>query len=272
VTVEEVGREIEERWAQAEGQAGLTLGRLVVELGPDSAALERARARADTALQGLRAGGDFAVVVRRYSQDPGSRDREGDLGWIRRSEVLPSFGDAAWRAPLGRPVGPVETRYGYHVMEVQNVRGGERKIRHVLVRPEFDETDREEARRRAAAVADSLRQGADFDRMSERYSDLPANRETRVEIPVQEVRSRLGPDYAEALEGARSGDVVGPIEISGTQAETAFAVVQVTNYRSSGRYELNEVRDQIREGLAQQKQYRRFLDRLRDDIYVKILI
>lgn len=272
VTDEEIRREFEARWAQREGPASLTLRRLVIEPEPDSAAMERARARADTALQELRSGTDFAVVVRRYSQDPGSRDREGDLGWIRRSEVLPSFGDAAWSAPLGRPVGPVETRYGFHVMEVQNVRGGERKIRHVLVRPEFSETDREEARRLATTVADSLRQGADFDRMAERYSDLPTNRETQVEIPVQEVRSRLGPDYAEALEGARSGDVVGPVEISGTRAETAFAVVQVTDYRSSGRYELNEVRDQIREGLAQQKQYRRFLDRLRDDIYVKILI
>lgn len=272
VSEEEIRQEYRERWADRQGPATVTLRRLLVEPDPDSAARERALARADSALEELRSGTEFAVAVRRYSADPGSRSQEGDLGWVRRSEVLPSFGDAAWRAPLGRPVGPVETRYGYHILEVQNVRGGERKIRHILLKPEIDESDVEAARSRAESLVDSLRAGAEFGRLAEAYGDAPANREAEVEIPVQEIQSRLGPAYASALQDVQGGDVVGPIEVTGTAGETAFAVVEITAYRASGRYELEEVRERIREYLVQQKQYRRFLDRLRDDIYVQILI
>lgn len=272
ISEEEIRRIYEQRFAGRSGPASLSIRRLIVEPEPDSAATERARARADSALAQIRNETPFAVAVRRWSEDTGTRQQEGDLGWVRRSDVIPSFGDAAWNAPLGRPVGPVESEFGFHVLEVQNARGGERKIRHILVKPEIDERDVERARELAAALEDSLNAGADFDRLADRHGDAPANRESAVDVPVQEIGNRLGPAYARALEDPSEGEVVGPIEVSGVRGGTAFAVVKVTGYRPSGAYALDEVRDRIRQQLQRQKQFEQLLERLREDLYVDILM
>lgn len=272
ISESEIRQVYEENFAGRSGPASVSLRRLVVEPEPDSAAREAARARADSALQQIRDGTPFAVAVRRWSDDTGTRQQEGDLGWIRRSDVIPSFGDAAWNAPLGRPVGPVETQYGFHIFQVQNARGGERKIRHILVKPNIDDRDVQRARDLAASLVDSLEAGAEFDRLADEHGDAPANRETEVSVPTQEIESRLGPSYARALENPSEGEVLGPIEVSGIAGGTAFAVVEVTGYRPSGTYALDEVRDRIRQQLQRRNQFDQLLERLREELYVSILI
>lgn len=68
--------------------------------------------------QEIREGADFADVARRVSQDPGSGRQGGDLGWFGRERMVESFADAAFEAPLNRVVGPVETQFGFHLIEV----------------------------------------------------------------------------------------------------------------------------------------------------------
>ena len=70
----------------------------------------------------LEDGGDFAELARENSQDPGSAEQGGDLGCLGKGETVPPFEEAAFAAEQGEIVGPVETEFGYHLIEVTEIR------------------------------------------------------------------------------------------------------------------------------------------------------
>jgi parvulin-like peptidyl-prolyl isomerase len=61
----------------------------------------------------------FLQGVQYYSQD-GSSQRGGDLGFFGRGTMVPEFDSAAYAAPVGRAIGPIRTRYGYHLIWVRD--------------------------------------------------------------------------------------------------------------------------------------------------------
>ncbi len=254
-----------------EGQtrpASVSFEQIVIEPEPGQAALDSARAEAEQALAELRNGEDFAVVARRYSDDMSNRETGGDLGWVRRSQLVPAFANAAWAARTGLPIGPVLTRFGYHIIQVENTRGGERKIRHILIRPEMGPADVERARELSDALADSVREGNSVIDFAERYGvkEIPV----RVpEIPYDELEERLGSVYAQALADPIPGTVTGPFENTTLVPDRpVYVVLRVTEYKQQGAWDLDEIREQVRDQLAFQKGYERFVDELRKDTYV----
>ncbi len=69
----------------------------------------------------LEAEGDFEELAEEYSQDPGSRERGGDLGCQPEGGFVPEFDDAAFEAQEGEIAGPIETDFGFHVIEVTDI-------------------------------------------------------------------------------------------------------------------------------------------------------
>ncbi len=77
--------------------------------------------RAEDVKEELEDDGDFAELAEEFSQDPGSREQGGELGCQGRGAFVPEFEDAAFEAEEGEIVGPVETEFGYHVIEVTEI-------------------------------------------------------------------------------------------------------------------------------------------------------
>jgi len=249
--------------------ASISLEQVVIEPEPGEAAKDSAIALAEQVLTELREGKDFEVAARQYSMDMSNREQGGDLGWIQRSLLVPAFADAAWAARTGQPIGPVATRFGYHIIRVDNVRGGERKIRHILIQPVIDESDFRRTGELAMAVADSIREGADVRMMAERYGvrEVPV---AFPDIPYDQI-GQFGEAYAQALANPVPGAVVGPFQSEGFMpGRPVFAVVRITGFQSEGVWKLEDIREQIRESLLNEKGYAKFLEELRGEVYVDI--
>jgi parvulin-like peptidyl-prolyl isomerase len=88
----------------------------------DEEVVQQTRQRAEDILKKAKAGEDFAVLAAAFSEDPGSRDSGGDLGWVVRSKLDPTFAKAAFAAEKGQVVGPVRSAYGFHLLKVEDRR------------------------------------------------------------------------------------------------------------------------------------------------------
>ena len=80
--------------------------------------------RMESLMKRARAGEDFAKLAEAYSEDPGSNRNGGLYKNIGRGEMVKPFDDAAFSVPVGNVSNIVETRYGYHILKVED-RGGE---------------------------------------------------------------------------------------------------------------------------------------------------
>jgi parvulin-like peptidyl-prolyl isomerase len=78
--------------------------------------------KAEDVKQQLENGGDFAKLAKENSQDPGSAENGGDLGCLGKGETVPEFEQAAFAAEQGEIVGPVKTEFGYHILQVTDVK------------------------------------------------------------------------------------------------------------------------------------------------------
>jgi peptidylprolyl isomerase/peptidyl-prolyl cis-trans isomerase D len=83
----------------------------------DTEARAAARQEANDVRRRILAGEDFADMAREFGDD-GTSARGGDLGWFGPGRMVAEFEEAAFDAPVGRLVGPIETDFGYHLLEV----------------------------------------------------------------------------------------------------------------------------------------------------------
>jgi peptidyl-prolyl cis-trans isomerase SurA len=109
--------------------ATISFTQVVLPASSDSAR-KLAHQKADSLLKLIRAGEDFATLAKRFSEDPGSKDQGGDLGWQRASMWVPEFAAALQRLRIGEVSPVIETAYGYHIIRLEKVRGAERQARH----------------------------------------------------------------------------------------------------------------------------------------------
>lgn len=99
---------------------------ITVPADADPAARAAAEKKADAlAEQARRPGADFGALAKANSQDPGSRDSGGDLGWVEQGAMVKPFEDALFSMQPGDVQGPVQTDFGYHVLQLREVKGGQ---------------------------------------------------------------------------------------------------------------------------------------------------
>jgi len=79
------------------------------------------KAKAESILKRAQNGEDFSALAKEFSQDPGSAQQGGDLGWSERKAFVGPFADAAFGMKEGEITGPVKTQFGYHILKLDGI-------------------------------------------------------------------------------------------------------------------------------------------------------
>ncbi len=127
-------------------------------------------AEANRLLQRAKDGEDFAEIAETYSEDQGSRDKGGDLGYFGKGAMVKSFEEAAFAAAIGDVVGPVESQFGLHIIKIEDKRlskkdekgkrNEEVKARHILLKYEASRKTLNRIRDDADYLADKATSGS----------------------------------------------------------------------------------------------------------------
>ncbi len=216
-------------------------------VGGDGQSDEEQRKLAEQILAELKAGADFAELAGKYSKDPGSAAAGGDLGWVNRGVMVKPFEEAVFAAKKGELVGPVKTEFGYHIIQVTDLRGGQEV--------DFDQVrDKVEAAYRRSQAEELY-----YDYL-ERLADLvyespdslvPAAEALGLKVRQTDWVTRTSPppdlDSPKVLNAAFSDDVLGggnnsdAIELSPTSA----AVIRVVEHEEQTVEPFEQVKDKV---------------------------
>lgn len=163
--------------------AEVQLSQLVLIPEPTAEQRAYARERAEEIRQRVLDGEELGFLAGIYSDDPGSKEQQGDLGCVGRGQFVPEFEAAAFRLKDGEISPVVETQFGFHVIEMVERRGEQACLRHVLVTPRVTSSNLA----RTSSRLDSLRREIEAGRLSfpeavRRYSMDEATKRTGGEM------------------------------------------------------------------------------------------
>lgn len=118
---------------------------------------------------------DFAEMARQFSEDRGSKDAGGDIGYMTALQTLYPFENAVYTTEVGKVSKPFRTQLGFHIVKVMDKRPsrGEVQVAQILLAapPSKGEQGKADAHKRALQVIDELKAGASFEELVKKYSE-----------------------------------------------------------------------------------------------------
>ncbi|HET9664672.1 MAG TPA: SurA N-terminal domain-containing protein, partial [Burkholderiales bacterium] len=155
----EVKKYYEENLAQFETRQERQASHILITVDAAASAedKQKARARAEELAKQLRQKPErFGEVAKEQSQDPGSAANGGDLGYFGRGTMPKPFEEAVFSMKPGDVSDPVETQYGYHIIRLTNVKGGEKRSFEEARSQIETELKRQQAARKFAELAENF--------------------------------------------------------------------------------------------------------------------
>ena len=144
---------------------------LLIKIKPSKKNKLNAEKKINTIRDRILAGESFSDLAETYSADPGSKNNGGSLGYIRRNQMVKKFETVAFTQEINTISNPVETTFGFHILETTEKSGEKIKVRHILISPEITEEDETNTYNFAMTLRDSSKSLDSFKKLVEKHSD-----------------------------------------------------------------------------------------------------
>ncbi|MGB5262952.1 MAG: peptidylprolyl isomerase, partial [Lutimonas sp.] len=175
ITPEEVKRyykSLEESGNLPEFGADIELAQIVINVNPSPDEEKRILDRLDEIREQVLNGESFSMKAILYSDDPGVSQNSGLYTITRQSPFVKEFKETAFSLDEGEVSEPFKSDFGYHILVVEKVKGKERDVRHLLLQPEIDQKELDQAKDTLSKIReDILKQKITFEDAVLKYTD-----------------------------------------------------------------------------------------------------
>jgi len=192
----------------------------------------------------------FATLARMYSEDPGSARQGGELGYMGRGVLDPTFASVAFNLTDPKKISKiVETEFGYHIIQLIDRRGDRINVRHILRKPKISADDIARTEARLDSVATDIREGKfTFEAAASVISDdkdtksnngLMANAQNNVRTSRFAMR-QLPTEIARVVDTMQVNQVSAPFTMVNSKGKTVCAIVKLKSRIDEHRATINE--------------------------------
>lgn len=183
------------------------------------------------------AGEDFGTLAYLYSQDPGSAENNGELGFLDRTELVPEFANAATGLTKGQVSDIVKTEYGYHIIQMIDRKGDRINVRHILLIPQVSPADLQKAKTYLDSLKNEIgKDSLTFARAAIKFSDDANTRMNGGEMinPADgtnlfdvEVLGQADRNLLFIIQKMKVGEIAGPELFQEPDGKRAYRLVQL---------------------------------------------
>jgi peptidyl-prolyl cis-trans isomerase D len=212
--------------------------------------------RANGVARIARTGVDFAALATEHTEDPGSKDIGGDLGWFGRGRMVPEFENAVFSAKPGEIVGPIRSQFGFHVIKVEGFRPEHQQpfeeVQEQVRSRVLEGRASAEAEARAGVLARRLQSEApdtqeQWQAIADEDEAVVLNQSPAFSKGEAVAGASTGPELADSAFTASVGDVQGPLAVP-----RGWIVWQVAEIQPEGIPPFEDVRAQIEQELRRE--------------------
>jgi peptidyl-prolyl cis-trans isomerase SurA len=192
-------------------------------------------------------GESFDKVAREISDDPSAKQNGGDLGYFTSMMMVYPFESAAYSTAVGEISMPVKTRFGYHILKVEDIRDaqGQIQVAHIMVRiPEnAPETEIAEAERKINELMEKVKAGEDFAQLALNLSDDRSSAKNGGVLPLFGT-GKMVPEFEKAaFDLKNNGDISKPIR-------TQYGFHIIKRIDKKGVPPIDEVKNDLRQKIS----------------------
>lgn len=217
-------------------------------------------------------GGSFSDFARRYSADPISAANGGDLGTVEKGKFVPSFEAAAFALSPNEISAPVESPFGWHVIQLISKTSTSMTTRHILIRVSQSEEDRDSAKATLLRMKKAVEAGDSFESIAREYSD---ERETQgfggamgqIEL------SRLPEDMRNAINALKDGGVSDPMPYAADPTKPGYHILYRKRFIPAHKPSVDEDYKQLEQMASFEKKQRleqEWILKLRRELYWEV--
>ena len=201
----------------------------------------------------------FSTLALLYSEDPGSRTRGGELGFMGKGQLLPEFANVAFNLQDPNKVSKiVETEYGFHIIQLIEKRGDRVNVRHILLKPHIPQEALDNAVAHLDSIADKIRNNEyTFEQAAMYISDdkdtrnnhgIMANPNTNTsKFELQE----LPQEIAKVVDGMKVGEISDPFMMINENGKEICAIVKLKSKTEGHKATISEDYQRLKDLVTQ---------------------
>lgn len=224
---------------------------------------EAAKQKADSIYQALQSGADFAQTAIEVSDDPGSGERGGYLGWFGKGQMVPEFEKAVFTGKVGVIQKPIKSQFGYHIIKVLGKTNTKYVVEKIVNKVEASGTTLDRLYENAGDFSYLAKENS-FDSEAElmNYKVIetsPFNEETSF-IP--------GIGASKALVKFAFDNSVGDVS-EVFRVPSGYVVAMISEVNKAGFKSFDEVKNQVQTAVTREKKFEK-TDQMAKELYEKV--
>ncbi len=241
---------------------------------------ERVKQRITEIRERVLKGEDFSTLAILYSQDNGSAKQGGELGFVPRGQLVPEFEAVAFKLQKGEISQVVETKFGYHIIQLIDRRGEQINVRHILLKPDLGSEDLLKTKEHADSVAYMIRdKQISFEDAAAKYSnDVDTKSSGGNVVNPQSGNTRFETNQVDAmvffqLDKMKEGEISNPSLVTTKEGTQAYKIFMLKKRSKPHVANLTDDYQRIQQAAMQNRQVKlldEWIARKRKTTYIRL--